>query len=187
MYSILLITDQVADALREQLGHTGLRWKNGDSTTDYVETVPNVCAFTYDDLQGTQPLHTPAVLVQIMGLQGGVASFLAHVCVCYPAIQDKEITHTVEGTQGLYEYGTGDGIDSAGARVELYKACLMLAERVFVALGKISNSNIPIRNIALQTPSPYMADFPYCDCTISFDVETPQTESIISTTVSRYL
>ena len=188
MYSIVLITEEIASKLQSQLNEVGLRWKSSDSTTTYVEAKPMVYAFTYDDLDGGNPLHTPSVLVQVLGIDpDGVSSFLIHVCISYPSIQDKEITKPVQGVDGVYEYKTGDGIDSAGVRSELYKACLMLGERVFVSLGKISNTDIPIRNIQLNTPNPYMEQFPYCDCTVSFDVECSQIEKKLNTDVWKYL
>jgi hypothetical protein len=119
----------------------------------------------------------------------GLASYIVHICVSYPSIQDKEITTPIEGQTNVYTYGTGDNIDSSGTRSELYKAALLLGEQVYNILGKIANTDFRIRNLSLQTPSPYMESFPYCDCTVSFDLETVKesTESKLSTKVSQYL
>lgn len=190
MYSIIVITESITNELQEHLNRTCFRWKDSDSTTSYTETKPKVYAFTYDDLEGTQPLHTPAILVQIISIDPtGLASYLVHVCVSYPSIQDKEITMQIEGYNNLYQYGSKDDIDSAGTRSELYKAALLLGEQVYNIMGKIANDNFRIRNINLQTPSPYMESFPYCDCTVSFDLETVKesTENKLNTKVSEYL
>jgi hypothetical protein len=190
MFSILTITESITAELQDHLNHTCFRWKDSDSTTSYAETKPQVYAFTYDELSGTAPLHTPAILVQIISIDStGLASYIVHVCVSYPSIQDKEITSKVEGHDNLYQYGNSDSITSAGTRSELYKAALLLGEQVYNILGKMSNTDFRIRNLSLQTPSPYMEQFPYCDCTVNFDVETVKesTESKLSTKVSQYL
>lgn len=190
MFSILTITESIAAELQNHLNKTCFRWKDSDSTTSYAETKPKVYAFTYDETNGTAPLHTPAILVQIMSIDPtGLASYIVHVCISYPSIQDKEITTQVEGYNNLYQYGSKDDIDSAGTRSALYKAALLLGEQVYKTLGKMSNNDFRIRNIVLNTPSPYMEQFPYCDCTVSFDLETVKesTESKLNTKVSQYL
>ena len=190
MFSILTITESITQELQEHLNKTCFRWKDSDSTVSYSETKPKVYSFTYDELSGTAPLHTPAILVQIISIDStGLASYIVHVCVSYPSIQDKEITNPVEGYDNIYQYGTGENIDAAGTRSELYKAALLLGEQVYNILGKIANTDFRIRNLSLQTPSPYMESFPYCDCTVSFDLETVKesTDSKLSTKVSQYL
>lgn len=181
MYSILLITENIKSELQKRMDSLTLRWKGSDDTSVYIEQKPKVYAFTYDDLSNNLPIHTPSVLVQVMGLDDkGTASFIVHVCVCNPAKQDKEITEPVDGMNNVYQYRDGENIDSAGVRSELYKACLMLGEQVYLALGRMSNSKHPISNLMLDTPNPYLDNFPYCECTISFDVECSQTNTKIN-------
>lgn len=182
MYSIIGVIESIAAELQKKLDGVTLKFKGSNDTSQYIEQSPLVYAYTYDDLSNGMPLHTPSVLVQCLNLNdSGVAQFLAHVCICNPAKQDLEITKPVKGTNGIYEYMTSKGIDSAGVRSELYRACLMLGERVFVAIKQMSNSGRNLSNVILDTPSPYMEKFPYCECAVSFDVEINQTETKIKT------
>lgn len=181
MYSLCSIIENISSELQKRMNAVTLKWKYSDSTESYNEAKPAVYAYTYDDLQDGMPLKTPSILVQCMSLNpDGIASFLIHICVCNPAKQDKEITEKVEGYNDVYQYGGGDGIDSAGVRSELYRACLMLGEQVYLALSRMSNTNLAISNINLETPSPYLENFPYCECSISFDFECNQTNTKIN-------
>lgn len=183
MYSILLITEKIQSELQKRMDALTFRWKGSDDTSDYVEQKPKVYAFTYDDLSNDMPMYTPSVLIQIMNVDdSGLASFLIHVCVCNPAKQDKEITEPIEGTDNVYKYNDGDDIDSAGVRSELYRACLMLGEQVYLAIKKMGNdSDTSISNVNLDTPNPYLQNFPYCECTVSFNYGCNQAVSKINT------
>jgi hypothetical protein len=175
MYSLLMITENIASELQKQLNNVTMRWKDSDATDVFHESKPTVYAFTYDDLTNNMPLKTPSVLVQCMSLDNaGVASFLVHVCICNPAKQDKEITNPVAGSDGVYQYGSGQNIDTSGVRSELYRACLMLGEQVYIALKKIYNSSWSVDNLQLDTPNPYLENFPYCECSVTFTVATAQ-------------
>lgn len=168
--------EEVVEELQKSMNKITLRWKNSDATDEYNEAKPQVYAFTYDDLSEDMPIHTPSVLVQVMGLSDdGVASFLVHVCICNPALQDKEVTHTVKDNPDLYEYDTGDDISSSHVRSELYKTCLMLGEQVYLAIKRMSNNKQSISNVSLDPPSPYLDKFPYCECSVSFTSEIIQT------------
>jgi hypothetical protein len=171
--SLVIHTEKIVEALQERMNALTFRWKDSDSTQTYNESKPRVYAFTYDDLDNSMPLHTPAVCVQLLSVNDdGLASYLVHICVCNPALQDREITKPITDDPDHYSYDTGDGFDSAGVRSELYKYCLLLAEQVYLSLKQMGNTNHDIRNVQLQTPSPYLSDFPYADCTVSFDSDT---------------
>ena len=187
---IIQLTREVVESLQKRMDNITLKWKNSDSADEYEEAKPTVYAFTYDDLSEYMPIKTPSVLVQVMGLSDdGVASFLVHVCVCNPALQGKEITTPVKDNPDLYEYGTSDEISSSHIRSELYEACLMLGEQVYLALKKMSNSKWSISNVELNPPSPYLEKFPYCEATVSFSSEIVQSRmfSINNTDVSKLL
>ena len=178
MYSIVSITKSISNELQSLMDKVTLRWKGSDQTSEYIEKKPTVYAYTYDDLSNGMPLNTPSILIQCMSLDdSGLASFLVHVCICNPARQDKEITKPVQGSNDTYEYGTQKTIDSAGVRSELYRACMMLGEHVYIALKRMSNSDRAISNVNLETPNPYLENFPYCECSVSFDVNCSQTET----------
>lgn len=182
MYSISLITEKIKDALQKRLDTLTFRWKGTDGTESYIERKPKVYAFTYDDLSNGLPIYTPSVLVQPMSIDDtGSASFLVHVCICNPAKQDMEITEPAEGTENVYVYRDGDGIDSEGVRSELYRACLMLGEQVYLALKKMAGDGDAVSGVMLDTPNPYMQDCPYCECTVAFGYELSQTAAKINT------
>lgn len=186
---IIARTERIAETLQERMDSLTFRWKDSDSTTSYGESKPRVYSFTYDDLDGDFPLHTPCVCIQLLGIDdSGLASYLAHVCVCNPATVDKEITKPVKDTDGIYEYGTGDGINSAFVRGELYKYCILLGEQVYLALKRMGNTDTNISNVQFNTPSPYLASFPYCECTISFESDLYQpTEQLDDTELENML
>lgn len=184
MYSIVNITESIKKELQSRMDGISLKWKGSDQTSEYEEKKPTVYAFTYDDLTNGMPLNTPAILVQCMSLDdSGLASFLVHVCICNPAKQDKEITKPVQGSNNVYEYGTKKDIDSAGVRSELYRACMMLGEQVYLAIKRMSNTDRSISNVFLETPSPYLENFPYCECSVSFDANTSQAVSKIDSKI----
>lgn len=187
--SLVVRTEQIVEALQKRMDALSFRWKGGDDTTVYTESIPMVYAFTYDDLSNNYPLHTPAVCVQLLSVNDeGIAEYLVHCCVCNPALQDKEITQPIQGEPGCYEYKTGKSIDSARVRSELYRFCLLLGEQAYNALKQMGNTNRDVRNVVLNTPSPYLADFPYAECTVSFESDTKfNTESLLSTTLEAML
>ena len=167
--------EEVVEELQKSMSKITLRWKNSDATDEYNEAKPQVYAFTYDDLSEDMPLHTPSVLVQVMELSDdGIASFIVHVCICNPALQDKELTYPLQDNPDLYEYGSGDDISSSHVRSELYKSCLMLGEQVYLTLKRMGNCKQSIRDVTLEPPSPYLEKFPYCECTVSFTSEIVQ-------------
>ena len=171
--SLIVRTQQIVDALQTRMDGLTFRWKGSDSTTEYIERTPTVYPFTYDNVSNGFPLDTPAICVQLLSVDNaGMASYLVHVCVCNSALMDKEITSPVKDELGAYEYGKTDGFDSAGVRLELYKFCLILGEQVYLALKQMSNTAQDINNVELHTPSPYLADFPYSECTVSFESDT---------------
>lgn len=187
MFSIIQYTEFLQEQLQNAMNDLPLRWKTTDSTSEYSEAVPTVYSFTYDDLDGLQPLKTPSVLVQVLSLSEGIINYLIHCCVCNPAMQDKELTVPVEKMDNVYSYSTGTEISSAVVRSELYKAALLLGERVYLAIQRIENNGVVISDLSLQTPSPYMEEFPYCSCTISFNAEIQQTAGKIDTDLWKYL
>lgn len=167
--SMITRTDAIVSALQSRMDDLTFRWKGGADTTEYTEKKPHVYAFTYDDISNGLPLHTPSVCVQLLSVdEYGIGKYLAHICVCNPALQDMEITRPIEG-ENAYEYDSGDDIDSARVRSELYRFCLLLGEQVYIALKRMGSTNQDIRSVELNTPSPYLADFPYCECTVSFE------------------
>lgn len=176
MYSILLKTQTIADKLQAILNTITIRWKDSESTQSYHEEKPKVYAFTYDDLTGDFPLDTPSCLVQVLSIQNDIAEFCIYCCVCNPALQDKEITIPVQGNENVYQYKTSENIDSKCIRSELYRACLMLGEQVYLAVNQMSNDDESISGVALNTPDPYMAEFPYCECTITFNLALSYTK-----------
>lgn len=173
--SLIVRTEKIVESLQKRMDALTFRWKGGDSTTDYIEKKPKVYAFTYDDLSNGYPLHTPSVCVQLLSVDdNGVSQYLVHCCVCNSALQDKEITQEITGDPGVYEYGTGNNIDSARVRSELYRFCLLLGEQVYLALKQMGNTNHDIKEVVLNTPSPYLDDFPFAECTVSFESDTRQ-------------
>lgn len=187
---IIQRVEEIVSALQKSMDNITLKWKNSDSTESYCEAKPTVYAFTYDDLSEYMPLNTPSVLVQVMGLDdSGIANFLVHICVCNPALQDKEITTPVKDNPDLYEYGTSDDISSSRIRSELYRTCLMLGEQVYICLKKLGNCNQSISDVELNPPSPYLEKFPYCECTVSFNSEIVESKmfSVNNTDISKYL
>lgn len=196
MYSIVLKTQSIADKLQEAMNKITLRWKNSEDTSEYGEAKPTVYAFTYDDLNGDFPLNTPSILVQLMSLNDdGVCSYIVYCCVCNPALQAKEMTYPVEGSENTYQYGDNSfpdddedetnnvSIDSACVRSDLYKACLMLAEQVYIAIKKMSNDDESIHDVILETPNPYMENFPYCEALVKFQSNL----SIVNTKINTSL
>lgn len=165
------------------------KWKSSDDTSEYIESKPVVYAFTYDELSNNYPIHTPAVCVQLLSVSDdGTSEYLVHCCVCNPALQDKEITKPVKGEPGFYEYKTGKTIDSARVRSELYRYCLLLGEQVYLAIKRMGNTNHDINDVTLNTPSPYLGDFPYAECTVSFTSNTKITvETLCDTTLESML
>lgn len=187
---IIQRVEEIVQALQKSMDKVTLRWKDSVDTSVYKEAKPTVYGFTYDDLSESMPLKTPSVLVQVTGLDdSGVASFVVHICVCNPALQDKEVTTPVKDNPDFYTYGTGDDISSSHVRSELYKACLMLGEQVYLTLKRMSNNDQSIRDVELEPPSPYLADFPYAQCVVSFTSEIIQSRmfSVCNTDVSKYL
>lgn len=171
--SLIIRTEKIVEALQNRMDALTFKWKGSDDTNEYTECKPKVYAFTYDDLSNGLPLKTPSVCVQLVSVDdSGIARYIVHCCVCNPALQDKEITHEVTGEPGHYAYNTGDTIDSAGVRSELYKFCLLLGEQVYLALKQLGNTNRDISNVVLDTPSPYLDEFPYSECAVSFESDT---------------
>ena len=196
MYSVILKTQAIADKLQTAMNAVTLRWKNSDDTEVYGEAKPKVYAFTFDDLNGDFPLKTPSILVQLMSVDdNGVCSYIIYCCVCNPALQAKEMTYPVEGSENTYHYGDSTfpdddedetnnvSIDSACVRSDLYKACLMLAEQVYIAIKKMSNDDESIHDVILETPSPYMENFPYCEALVKFQSNL----SIVNTKINTSL
>lgn len=184
MYSIVLKTQSIADKLQKAMNRITLRWKNSEDTSEYGEAKPTVYAFTYDDLNGDFPLNTPSILVQLMSLNDdGVCSYIIYCCVCNPALQGKEMTIPVEGDENVYKYDSDSSIDSACVRSDLYKSCLMLGEQVYIAIKQMSNADESIHDVILETPSPYMENFPYCECTVKFDANISNVNTKINTSL----
>lgn len=170
MYSLTLRIKDIADKLSAALENTTLRWKTSENTGDYAEGKPSVYCYTYDDTDGEMPLNTPSVLVQCTSMDGsGKCQFLIHCCVCNPALQDAETVADKDG-DGIYSYSKSPRYSSSTVRSDLYRACLMLGEYVFLELQRMSNDGEAIENLILNTPSPYMDMFPYCECTVSCTV-----------------
>lgn len=168
--SLIVRTEQIVESLQARMNTLTFKWKGDESTTSYVENKPLVYAFTYDDLSNGFPLHTPSVCVQLVSVNDdGTASYLIHCCVCNPATQDKEITKPVSGTDNVYEYSQTSGYDSSHVRSELFRFCLLLGEQVYLALKRMGSTNQDITNVELNPPSPYLADFPFAECTVSFE------------------
>lgn len=170
MYSLTLKIRDIADKLKASMDGVCLRWKATDDTGEYIEARPTVYAYTYDDLDGEMPLNTPSVLVQCLSMDGeGKAAFVIHCAVCNPAKQDRETAADPDG-DGIYHFSRSPRYTSACVRSELYRAALLLGEYVYYAVQKMADNGEPITDIALNTPSPYMESFPYCECTIAFNI-----------------
>lgn len=170
MYSITLKIRDIADKLQTALANVCLRWKATAETGEYIEARPTVYSYTYDDMDGETPLHTPCALVQCLSLDGsGNSAFVVHCAVCNPATQDMEKAADPDG-DGIYHYSRSPRYTSAGTRSELYRATLLLAEYIFYSIQRLADDGEPISEIVLNTPSPYMESFPYCECTVTFNL-----------------
>lgn len=184
MYSVVTLTESIRFDLSEKINKISIRFKSSDNTDEYIETKPKVYAWTYDDLSAGYPLHTPSILVQLVNVNDDMsADYIVHVCTCNPALQDKEITTQDNVNPDLYKYGTSDDINTSNIRSELYKSCVELGEYVLICIKQMSNDNYSFNNITLDTPSPYMDDFPYCQCSISFTANKSHMQSSINTKV----
>ena len=184
MYSVVSLTESIKADLQKKVDKISIRFKGGEDTGEYIEKKPKVYAWTYDDTNGGYPLHTPSILVQLVNVNNDEsAEYIVHICVCNPALQDKEFTKPVEGYENLYQYSTKDDIDSSSVRSELYRATVGLGEFVLVSLKQLSNDNYSFGDVVLDTPSPYMDDFPYCQCAISFTAKKSKVQSQIDTSV----
>lgn len=184
MYSIVSLTESIKADLEKKVEKISIRFKGGEDTDEYIEKKPKVYAWTYDDLNGGYPLHSPSVLVQLVNVNDDEsADYIVHICVCNPALQDKEITKTVEGYENLYQYSREDDINTSNVRSELYRATVGLGEYVLVSLKQMSMDNYSFGDIVLDTPSPYMEDFPYCQCSISLTAKKSKVQSQIYTKV----
>jgi hypothetical protein len=183
-------TEAIVAELQKRMDELCFRWKSSDSLSEYDEAKPFVYTFVFDDTTNDLPIKTPSILVQLTELDGdGKASYLAYVCVCHPAVMDKEITTPVKGKDGIYTYNDGKNIDSAGVRLELYKYCVMLGEQVYLALKRMNNSSYHITDVVLNTPSPFLDKFPYCECTVAFNTKVPDIRafSINESEIRKYL
>ena len=184
MYSIVSLVECIKNDLQKKIDNISIRFKGSEDTGEYIERKPKVYAWTYDDLNGGYPLHTPSILVQLISdTNDESADFIIHICVCNPALQGKEITTQVDGYEDLYKYSDSENIDSSNVRSELYKATVELSEYVLVSLKKLSYDNYSLNSIVLDTPSPYMDDFPYCQSSISFTAVKSSKQSQIDTKV----
>lgn len=184
MYSVVTLTESITDSLRTKLDGITIRFKDSAETDKYNEAKPSVYAWTYDDLVDGLPLHTPSVLVQLMSVNDDEsADYSIHVCVCNPATQDKEMTSPVQGYDDLYQYSQKNGIDTSTVRTDLYRACVMLAEQVLVSIRQLSNDYYSFHDVQMETPSPYMKDFPYCQCNVNFIAKKSNVQSQINTKV----
>ena len=169
MYSLSLKIDALRDKIAAFVEGMCFRWKSGEDPAQYGEARPKVYAYTYDETRSGMPIFTPSVLLQCLSMdEHGKCEMLVHCCVCNPAMQCKEVTHEV--ADGVFEYGSGDNITSGLVRSELYRACLLLGEQIYLCLLRMKNDGEPIDGVALSTPSPYMENFPYCECAVSFNV-----------------
>lgn len=184
MYSVVTLTESITEALQAKMDEITLRFKSRADTDEYVEEKPKVYSWTYDDLVDGMPLHTPSVLVQLTGVDDDEsADYTIHVCVCNPATQAKEMTNPVQGYDDLYQYSEGEDISSATVRSDLYRSCVMLAEQVLIAIKRLSNDFYSFHDVEMETPSPYMQDFPYCQCSVNFIAKKSNVQSQINTKV----
>ena len=164
------------DALQQALDGTSLHWKCTESTdaSNYCESSPIVSIFTFDEVDANDmPVKTPAVLLQAMQCTSGVWECEAYVTICHPAIQERELVS--KASDGHYYYHDGGEFTSVGARQELYRGALMLAQRVYFELQNLSRSEFAISNLTLHAPSAFMSEFPYCSASISFSIGVAQT------------
>lgn len=184
MYSVVSLIESIKSDLQKKIDGISIRFKGGEDTNEYIEKKPKVYAWTYDDLNGGFPLHTPSILVQLINdTNDETAEIIIHICVCNPALQDKEITSLIEGQTNIYQYSNGIDIDSSNVRSELYKATVELGEYVLCAVKKMSNDSYSFNDVVLDTPSPYMEDFPYCQCSVSLTANKSKHQTEIDTMV----
>ena len=180
MLNVFTLTEHIAAELRSELESLKYRYKGTDEANDATETKPRVYTFTYDcELdRDLLPVHTPSVLLQVIKRDDESVSYLVHIYVANASIVDDEIAF--DCGDGSYRMGAGEEPCANGARRDLYRACLLLGESVYIALNTISLSGLArIENIALNAPSAYMDNYPSCECTVSFDCALRNTESFI--------
>lgn len=169
MMDVFGVTKALTNLLTKDCAACTLRFKASASTDaeNYAEVTPRVYAFTYDDFSSEIP--APSVLIQPTQIMGGVIHYVIYVCVVHPAVQQCEITEESPKGSWQFVYKDGTNFTDAGVRPELYRASLMLAEVVFESLLKLSSSDTRLKNLAINPPSPYMEEFPYCSCTVELD------------------
>ena len=169
MMDVFGVTKALTNLLTKDCSACTLRFKSSASTdsVDYEEVQPRVYAFTYDDFSSEIP--APSVLIQPTRIMGGVIHYVIYICVVHPAIMQCEMTDENPSGSGQFVYRDGTDFTDAGVRPELYRASLMLAEVVFESLLKLSSSDTRLKNLAINPPSPYMSEFPYCSCTVELD------------------
>ena len=169
MMDVFGVTKALTNLLTKDCSACTLRFKSSASTdsVDYEEVQPRVYAFTYDDFSSEIP--APSVLIQPTRIMGGVIHYVIYICVVHPAIMQCEMTDENPSGSNQYVYRDGTDFTDAGVRPELYRASLMLAEVVFESLLKLSSSDTRLKNLAINPPSPYMSEFPYCSCTVELD------------------
>lgn len=188
MLNIFTLTEHIAAELRAELDALTYRFKGTDEANDATETKPRVYTFTYDGEldRDNLPVHTPSVLLQVIKRDSGVVSYLVHVYVVNASIIDDEVAF--DCGDGSFQMGDGDEPRAGGARLDLYRACLLLGESVYNALNTISLSCLArIDNVVLNAPIAYMEQFPACECTVSFDCALGNTESFVRSRLEEIL
>lgn len=165
---VLGCSDALYNYLVQKCADCTLRFKASSSVEaeDYAEVTPQVYKFTFDD---ASEIPSPCVLIQPTSITQQSIHYVLYISVAHPAIQECEIVDEVPAGSRHYQYRDGSEFTSEGVRRELYRACLMLGNFIFFQMMQWRGDGKLIQNLVANPPSPFMENFPSCECTVEFD------------------
>lgn len=163
------VSDALFAYLTQKCADCTLRFKASSSLDkdDYQEITPRVFLYTFDD--DTTEIPSPCVLIQPTLINQQSIHYVLYISVAHPAIQECEIVDEVPAGSRHYQYRDGSEFTSDGVRRELYRACLMLENFIFFQMMQWRGDGKLIQNLVANPPSPFMENFPACECTVEFD------------------
>lgn len=175
-FNIFETMNLLAEGLKSYFAESPFEFKGTDSSIEYTKEIPHIytwCVPMDDRNSSNYPTKIPsiALILDKIDPNGSLskASITAHIAVANPSICDSEkVRFDVES--GSWKFLDSKSYTQDRAYIDLYTNCLLLGTETITALQRLSKGSLVLDNVAFNPPDTELEDFPYAQCSVSFDV-----------------
>lgn len=192
-FNVFETMNLLAEGLKSYFVECPYEFKGTESAIEYQKEIPHIytwCVPMDDRNSSNYPTKIPSIALILDNIDPNndlsKATITAHIAVVNPSICDSEKVK-YDAETGSWKFLDTDNYTQEQAYMDLYKSCLLLGTETVTALQRLSKGSLSLSNLNFTPPDVDLEDFPYAQCSVSFDVSYKISNRAIPEGFRKYL